>query len=77
MLVMLAATDEDLAAGVFGIPAERMERVRALLELPPDVAIIEVITVGFPAEDPASDRLSSGHPPPQSSRRDRALGKLG
>lgn len=59
MLIMLAAIDEGLAAGVFGIPAERMERVRELLELPRDVAIVEVITLGFPADDPASDRLSS------------------
>ena len=28
MLILLAAIDEGLAAGVFGIPAERMERVR-------------------------------------------------
>jgi nitroreductase len=59
MLILLAAIDEGLAAGVFGIPAERMGRVRELLELPGDVAIVEVITLGFPAEDAASDRLSS------------------
>jgi FMN reductase [NAD(P)H] len=59
MLVLLAAVDEGLAAGVFGVPAERMERVRALLELPGDIAIVEVITLGHPAEDTASDRLSS------------------
>jgi FMN reductase [NAD(P)H] len=59
MLILLAAIDEGLAAGVFGIPAERMEQVRALLGLPPDVAIVEVITLGHPAEDTASDRLSS------------------
>ena len=59
MLILLAAIDEGLAAGVFGIPAERMERVRGLLELPRDVAIVEVITLGFAAEDAASDRLSS------------------
>jgi FMN reductase [NAD(P)H] len=59
MLLLLAAIDEGLAAGVFGIAAERMEQVRALLGLPPDVAIVEVITLGHPAEDTASDRLSS------------------
>jgi nitroreductase len=36
-----------------------MERVRALLDLPGDIAIVEVITLGYPAEDTASDRLSS------------------
>jgi FMN reductase [NAD(P)H] len=59
MLILLAAVDEGLAAGVFGIPSGRMQRVRELLELPDDVAIVEVITLGYPAQDSASDRLSS------------------
>jgi nitroreductase len=71
MLVLLAAIDEGLGAGVFGIPAERMERVRELLALPADVAIVEVITLGFPADDDASDRLSS-----RGTRPRRALDEL-
>jgi FMN reductase [NAD(P)H] len=59
MLILLAAVDEGLAAGVFGVPAERMQRVRALLGLPDDIAIVEVITLGHPADDTESDRLSS------------------
>ena len=59
MLVMLAAVNEGLGAGVFGVPGERMEQMRELLELPDDVAIVEVVTLGYPAEDTASDRLSS------------------
>jgi nitroreductase len=59
MLVLLAAVDAGLAAGVFGVPVERMAEVRNLLELPDDVAIVEVITLGYGAEDTASDRLSS------------------
>ncbi len=59
MLVLLAAIDEGLAAGVFGVPAERMRSVRELLDLPQDVAIVEVITLGHPAADDVSDRLSS------------------
>ena len=59
MLVLLAAIDEGLGAGVFGVPAESMQDVRALLELPDDIAIVEVITLGYAAEDSASDRLSS------------------
>ena len=59
MLVLLAAIDEGLAGGVFGVPAERMSRVRDLLGLPDDVALVEVITLGHAAEDAASDRLSS------------------
>ena len=59
MLVLLAAVDEGLAAGVLGIPAERMDAARQLLGLPDDVAIVEVITLGYSADDRASDRLSS------------------
>lgn len=71
MLVLLAAVDEGLAAGVFGIPAERMDAVRGLLAVPDDVAIVEVITLGYPAEDTASDRLSS-----RGTRPRRPLGEL-
>jgi FMN reductase [NAD(P)H] len=67
MLVQLAAIDEGLAAGVFGVPAERMETVRELLGLPDDVKIVEVITLGYAAEDKASDRLSSRATRPRRS----------
>jgi FMN reductase [NAD(P)H] len=59
MLVLLAAIDEGLAAGVFGVPAERMEPFRELLGLPPEVTVVEVITIGRPAEDRLSDERSS------------------
>ena len=65
MLVLLAAIDEGLAAGVFGVPAERMSRVRELLALPDDVAIVEVIALGRAAADTVSDRLSSRGTRPQ------------
>jgi nitroreductase len=59
MLVLLAAIEEGLAAGVFGIDGEGQQRVRGLLGLPDDVALVEVITLGYAGEDTASDRLSS------------------
>jgi FMN reductase [NAD(P)H] len=59
MLILLAAIDEGLAAGVFGVPRDRMDRVRELLSIPDDVAIVEVITLGKPGADDPSDRLSS------------------
>jgi FMN reductase [NAD(P)H] len=59
MLVLLAAIEEGLAAGVFGIDGEGQRRVRELLHLPDDVALVEVITLGYAGEDTASDRLSS------------------
>jgi hypothetical protein len=36
-----------------------MDRVRELLGLPEDIAIVEAITLGVGAEDSASDTLSS------------------
>jgi FMN reductase [NAD(P)H] len=59
MLVLLAAIDEGLGAGVFGIPAPYMERVRDVLNIPDDLAVVEVITLGRAAEGDPSDRLSS------------------
>jgi FMN reductase [NAD(P)H] len=59
MLVLLAAIDEGLAAAVFGVPADRLQQTRELLALPPDVALVEVVTLGYPGRDEASDRLSS------------------
>ena len=59
MLVLLAAIDEGLAAGVFGIDGEGQQHVCELLGLPDDVALVEVITLGYAARDDASDRLSS------------------
>lgn len=59
MLVLLAAIDEGLAAGVFGVPVERMRRFRELVGLPDDVAVVEVITLGRAGDDTQSDALSS------------------
>lgn len=59
MLVLLAAIDEGLAAGVFGVPVERIDEFRRLLGLPDDVAVVEVVTLGYAGEDTVSDRLSS------------------
>ena len=50
MLLLLAAVDEGLAAGVLQIadPAA----VRRVLALPADVATVALVTVGHPADDP-------------------------
>ena len=70
MLVLLAAIDEGLAAGVFGVPGERMQSVRDLLGLPDDVAIVEVVTLGHPGRDDVSERLSSRGTRPRKSLED-------
>jgi nitroreductase len=59
MLVWLAALEEGLGAGVYGVPVEDDARIRELLRLPDDLAIVVGVTVGHPAEDPDWDRATS------------------
>ena len=59
MLVMLAALEEGLGAGVYGVPVEDDARVRELLRIPADLTIVVGLTVGHPADDPDRERASS------------------
>ncbi len=59
MLVMLAALEEGLGAGVYGVTVEDDTRVRQLLAIPDDLTIVVGLTVGHPAEDPGWSRASS------------------
>ena len=59
MLLWLAALEEGLAAGVYGVPVEEDARVRELLEIPDDLTVVAGVTVGHPAEDPDRRRASS------------------
>ena len=52
MLLLLAAIDEGLAAGVFGVLAEQVEPLRTLLGLPGDFRFVAVVALGRPAPDP-------------------------
>jgi nitroreductase len=57
MLLLLAAVDEGLGAGLFGCyPAENNDRLRELLGIPDDYAIVGVVTVGHPAPEPLEER---------------------
>jgi nitroreductase len=59
MLVMLAALEEGLGSGVYGVTVENDARVRELLGIPADLTIVVGITVGHQAEDPDWSRASS------------------
>jgi nitroreductase len=53
MLLLLAAVDEGLGAGLFGLyPPENNDRLRELLGIPDDFEIVGVVTVGHPAPEP-------------------------
>jgi FMN reductase [NAD(P)H] len=71
MLLWLAAIEEGLGAGVYGVPVEDDARVRDLLWIPDDLTIVTGVTVGHPAEDPDWDRASSVF-----SQRRRAQGEV-
>jgi nitroreductase len=52
MLLLLAAIDEGLGAGLFGLfPEENNERLRDLLGMPADVTVVGVVTIGHAAPD--------------------------
>jgi FMN reductase [NAD(P)H] len=59
MLVWLAALEEGLGAGVYGVPVEADASVRRLLGIPDDLTIVAGVTVGHPADDPEWERASS------------------
>ena len=67
MLLLLAAIDEGLAAGVFGVLDDEVEPLKQLLGLPADFRFVGVVTVGHPADDPrwseATSRLTQRRRP--------------
>ncbi|HEX2027522.1 MAG TPA: nitroreductase family protein [Nitriliruptorales bacterium] len=58
MLLLLAAVDEGLAAGLLG--SHRMPGLAALLGIPPGVHPVGVVTLGHPAPDRRSGSLARG-----------------
>jgi nitroreductase len=59
MLVLLAAIEEGLAAGVYGIFGETDAKYRELFGLPDDLSIVVGVTLGRPLPDPAWSRATS------------------
>jgi len=59
LLLQLAAIDEGLAAGVYGVLPEQVSDVMALLAVPDDVQFVCLVTIGHPAPDPQETRLVS------------------
>jgi nitroreductase len=59
MLIQLAALDEGLATGVFGVLPAQVPAVKQLLGVPDDVHFVCVLTIGRPAPNPReSDQIS-------------------
>jgi len=59
ILLQLAALDEGLAAGVYGVLPDQVPDVKALLGVPDDVHFVCVVTIGRPAPNPNESALIS------------------
>ena len=51
MLLLLAAIDEGLGAGLFGLVGDDNDRLRDLLGMPDDLEVVGVVTVGHAAPE--------------------------
>jgi nitroreductase len=71
MLILLAVIDEGLAAAVYGVQVEDQPKVRDLLRIPDELAIVAGITVGRPLPDPEWSKRTS-----RATQRRRALDEL-
>jgi nitroreductase len=65
MLVLLAAIDEGLAAGVYGVMPEEEARLRELLRIPSDLTVVAGITLGRAAPDPGWSETASRRTQPR------------
>jgi len=59
MLLLLAAIDEGLAAGVYGVTVPEMQRFKDLLQIPDDVSVVAGVTIGNGKPDPNAATSSS------------------
>jgi FMN reductase [NAD(P)H] len=71
MLLLLAAIDEGLAAGVYGVTVPEMQTFKELLGIPDDVAVVAGVTIGRGKPDPNASRASS-----RMSQRRRSLDEV-
>lgn len=58
MLILLAAVEEGLSAGFQG--AHNLGAISQLLKIPPEVEVLGLITLGYPAPDRRSGSLEHG-----------------
>jgi FMN reductase [NAD(P)H] len=65
MLLLLAAIDEGLAAGVSGVPLVAADELRSAFGIPEDVAVVALVTIGRPAPDPGWSAVTSRRTQPR------------
>ena len=59
MMLLLAAIDEGLAAGLTGVEGAAAVQIRERFGVPADVAIVALVTIGVPAPDPGWSAITS------------------
>ena len=70
MLILLAAIDEGLAAGLSGVPKELGDELRSAFGIPDDVVIVAHVTLGVPAPDPGWSAVTSRRTKPRRPESD-------
>ena len=65
MLLLLAAADEGLGAGVYGVPVDAMAAFTTLLAIPDGVAVVAGVTIGRAAPDPHWSEVTSRRTQPR------------
>lgn len=65
MLLLLAALDEGLGAGVSGVPLESAAALRDAFGIPDDVSVVALVTVGRSAPDPGWSAVTSRRTQPR------------
>ena len=65
MLLLLAAIDEGLAAGLSGVPRDAAEELSASFGIPEDVTIVALVTIGRAAPDPGWSAVTSRRTQPR------------
>jgi nitroreductase len=54
MLLLLAAVDEELGAGLFGLVGDANDGLRELLGMPEDLEVVGVVTIGHQGPRPSA-----------------------
>jgi len=60
LLILLGATDHGLGSCFFGVPPAHQAAVKAGFGIPPELSIVGVISLGYPAPDRKSPSLKRG-----------------
>ena len=65
MLLLLAAIDEGLAAGVSGVPQDAAAALRSFFGIPDDIELVALVTIGEAAPDPGWSAVTSRRTQPR------------